>query len=90
VTVSSLALDQIRVPVLVMHHQKDECKSCDPRRADVIVERLTNAPVKKLLLVDGGGGARGDPCEAMHYHGYIGMEMQAVGAITAWIKKPAP
>src|SRR5262249_55983131 len=32
-----------------------------------------------LRLVEGGGGAAGDPCEALHFHGYIGMEKEAVG-----------
>jgi pimeloyl-ACP methyl ester carboxylesterase len=87
-SVPLLALADIRVPVLVMHHQRDACKSCDPREAHLITERLTNAPVKKLLLVDGGGGASGDPCEPMHYHGYIGMEGDAVRAIADFVKSP--
>jgi pimeloyl-ACP methyl ester carboxylesterase len=88
--VPTLALQDIRVPVLVMHHKRDACKTCDPREAHLITERLTGAPVKKLLLVDGGGGASGDPCEPLHYHGYIGMEKEAVDAIAAFVRNPAP
>jgi pimeloyl-ACP methyl ester carboxylesterase len=88
--VPTMALQNIRVPVLVMHHKRDACKTCDPREAHLITERLTGAPVKKLLLVDGGEGAHGDPCEPMHYHGYIGMEKEAVAAIAAFIARPAP
>ena len=84
--VPTLPLANVRVPVLVMHHKRDACKSCDPREAPMIVERLVNAPVKELMIVDGGGGARGDPCEAMHYHGYVGMEAEAVQKIADWIK----
>jgi hypothetical protein len=29
-------------------------------------------------------------CEPMHYHGYIGMEAEAVKMISDWIKNPAP
>jgi pimeloyl-ACP methyl ester carboxylesterase len=90
VPVPSLALQEIRVPVLVMHHKQDQCRICDPQRAGRIVERLKNAPVKRLMLVEGGGGAHGDPCEAMHWHGYIGMEKEAVAAITDFIRNPAP
>jgi pimeloyl-ACP methyl ester carboxylesterase len=85
-TVPGLALSKIRVPVLVVHHRDDACPSCNPREAPRIVEALTNAPVKKFILLTGGGGASGPPCEALHYHGYIGMEKEAVETITAWMK----
>jgi hypothetical protein len=88
--VPTLALMDVRVPALVMHHKRDACKDCDPREAHLITERLTGAPVKKLLLVDGGGEPSGPVCEPMHYHGYIGMEAEAVKMITDWIKSPAP
>jgi predicted alpha/beta-hydrolase family hydrolase len=89
-SVPVLRLADIRVPMLVMHHKRDACKSCDPREAKQIIDRATGAPVKKLLIVDGGGGAHGDPCEPMHYHGYIGMEKEAVRSIADWIRAPAP
>jgi len=40
--------------------------------------------------VTGGGGASGKTCEALHYHGYIGMEKDAAGYITDWISNPRP
>jgi hypothetical protein len=46
--------------------------------------------VKKLVMVDGGGDPRGDPCEALHWHGFIGMEKEAVDIIGDWIKNPGP
>ena len=86
--VPALPLSDIRVPVLVMHHKRDACRSCDPSQTGMIMWGLRNAPVKKLVLVDGGGGASGDPCEALHYHGYIGMEPEAVHMIAEWIRDP--
>jgi pimeloyl-ACP methyl ester carboxylesterase len=83
-------LARIRVPVLVMHHARDACRSCTPWEAKNIHDGLKNAPVRKFLLVEGGEGATGDPCEALHYHGYIGMERQAVDLIAQWILRPAP
>ena len=88
--VPTLALMDVRVPALVMHHKRDACKDCDPREAHLITERLTGAPVKKLLLVEGGGDPTGPVCEPMHYHGYVGMEAEAVKMISDWIKNPAP
>jgi hypothetical protein len=87
--VPTLSLDRIKVPVLVVHHQKDACENCRPDGAALIVRGLTNAPVKKLVMVDGGSGPQGNPCEPYHYHGYIGKEQEAVNVIAGWIRNPA-
>jgi hypothetical protein len=86
--VEDLDLARISVPVLVMHHKRDKCSVTLPSDVGLIVDGLRNAPVKKLLMVDGGSGAHGDPCEPMHWHGYIGMEQEAVDAIVAFVRNP--
>ena len=83
-------LNDVRVPVLVLHHEKDACPSCAPHEVSWILSGLTQAPVKKLLWASGGEGARGDPCEAFHWHGYVGMEAQAVQWIASWVRQPTP
>jgi predicted alpha/beta-hydrolase family hydrolase len=83
-------LSEVRVPVLVLHHEKDACPSCAPHEVSWILSGLTQAPVKKLLWASGGEGARGDPCEAFHWHGYVGMEAQAVQWIASWVRQPTP
>jgi hypothetical protein len=90
VATPNLPLMDVRVPVLVMHHKRDACKDCDPREAHLITDRLTGAPVRKLLLVDGGGDPSGPVCEPMHYHGFIGMEAEAVKQIIDFVKNPQP
>jgi pimeloyl-ACP methyl ester carboxylesterase len=87
--VQKLALDRIAVPVLVVHHKLDECPATPPAGADEIVAALVHAPVKKLLLVEGGGPAYGPRCEPMHWHGYRGMEREVVDAIAAFVRDPA-
>jgi hypothetical protein len=82
-------LAAIKLPVLVFHHIQDACVHCKPREVPAILNGLSNAPVKKLMMVDGGANPTGDVCAAQHWHGYIGMEKQAVDAISAWIKNPA-
>ena len=39
-------------------------------------------------MVDGGSDPSGDPCQALHYHGFIDMEKEAAGLIADWIKHP--
>ena len=83
-------LEAIRKPVLVVHHEFDECKACDPREVSEIVAKLKNAPIKKEVYVKGGAEPVGDPCEPMHKHGFIGLEKEVVDLITSWIKNPVP
>ena len=90
VATPNLPLMDVRVPALVMHHKRDACRDCDPREAHMITDRMTGAPVKKLLLVDGGGDPSGPVCEPMHYHGYIGMEAEAVKLIVDFVRNPTP
>lgn len=81
-------LDRIKVPVLVLHHAKDACPLCQPFEVPAILRGLKNAPVKKEIMVSGGENPTGNVCEALHWHGYIGMEREAVDLIAEWIKKP--
>ncbi len=89
-SVSDLALDQLAVPVLVHQHAKDSCKLTPPYLAARLMTKLTSAPVKKYMEVEGGQNPTGPPCEAFHYHGYIEMEPEAVAQISTWIKHPTP
>lgn len=82
-------LSAIRVPVLVFHHAKEECVHCQPHEVPAIIRGLTNSPVKKLIMADGGANPTGDPCAGQHWHGFIGMEKEAVDTISAWIKQPS-
>jgi len=81
-------LAAIKVPVLVFHHSKDACVHCKPHEVPVILKGLSNAPIKKLMFVDGGANPTGDACAGQHWHGYIGMEKEAVDTISGWIKRP--
>ena len=82
-------LGKIRVPTLVLHHENDACWACRPHEAARLERALDNAPIKKTLLVSGGSGASGNPCEPLHYHGFVGMQEEAVDLIAAWIRNPA-
>jgi len=85
-----LALDRITVPVLLYHHQRDACSITTPSAAKQLLGALTSATVKKYWEVDGGANPSGNPCGALHYHGFIGMEALAVQQITEWVLSPTP
>ena len=82
------ALNEIKVPVLVYHHKDDSCELCKPHEVPSIISALKSAPIKKLMMVSGGANPTGGVCEGQHWHGFIGMEAQAVSDISAWIKRP--
>jgi predicted alpha/beta-hydrolase family hydrolase len=81
-------LSDIGIPVLLIHHVKDECKVCPPSGVALIAAGLVNAPIKKVVMVDGGSGPTGNPCAARHWHGFIGMEQEVVDLISKWITAP--
>jgi pimeloyl-ACP methyl ester carboxylesterase len=87
-SVNDIALEKIAVPVLIYHHKQDSCRITPAYAAERLMKRLVLAPVKKYIEVDGGKDPVGDPCEAFHYHGFIGMETQAVTQMVQWIKSP--
>lgn len=89
-SVSGLALDKLKVPTLVYQHARDACKITPAYLAQALLPKMTQAPVKKYLEVDGGSEPTGNPCEALHYHGFINMEARAVQDIASWILAPSP
>jgi hypothetical protein len=90
VNVQQQNLSAIGVPVLVVHHSQDACNACPPSEAASILTGLTAAPVKKLVMVEGGGPVSGDGCGALHHHGYIGVEKEVVQRMADWMRQPAP
>lgn len=84
--VPEMALDRIRVPTLVVHHRQDGCGHCRFDDLPVLMEKLTAAPRRELVTVD-GGASQGDPCEARAHHGFQGIEDRVVAQIAAWITR---
>lgn len=82
--VPAMPLEKIRVPVLVVHHEQDGCALCAFANVPVLMGKLENSPRKALLSFKGGEN-RGDPCEAMAYHGFNGLDREVVPQIADWI-----
>ncbi len=85
--VPEMALDRIRIPVLVAHHREDSCRVCLYSDVPRLMEKLTTLPRKELITFDGGISV-GNPCEARAYHGFNGIEREVVQRIAAWISAP--
>jgi dienelactone hydrolase len=85
--VPEMALDRLRIPVLVVHHKNDACRYCLLSDMPRLMDRLTAPPRRELLVFEGGDNV-GDPCGARAYHGYNGIEYDVVIRIAAWITTP--
>ncbi|TCV84087.1 alpha/beta hydrolase [Sulfurirhabdus autotrophica] len=82
--VPDLPLSKIAIPVLVVHHEQDGCNHCAFSDIPKLMSKLDNNPRHELVTFT-GGNSRGDPCEAFAYHGFNGLEGDAVRKITEWI-----
>lgn len=87
-SVVDVELEKIQVPVLIVSHKQDACRLTPPDASKALLTRVGSSPVRKYIELDGGSGASGNPCEAFHYHGFIGMEAEAVSRISDWVKQP--
>lgn len=80
-------LRQIRVPVLLLRHRLDACRVSAPADADKFKELLIGSPRVDVVTLEGGGprNKTADPCGASHYHGFWGIDDQAVAATVRWL-----
>lgn len=84
IAVPSLPLDKVSIPVLVVHHELDGCSHCSYGDIPSLMEKFDHS-TRKALRSFRDGQSRGDPCEAMAYHGYNGIEAAVVADIASWI-----
>lgn len=79
---------RINVPVLLLRHRLDACRTTPPADADRFKTLLTGAPRVDIVTLDGGGPSSptADPCGASHFHGLYGIDDQAVAATVQWLR----
>jgi hypothetical protein len=82
--VMEMPVQQITMPVLVVHHTQDGCKYCPYDQAVALMDKLSASPAKALISISGGQD-KGDPCHEWAYHGFSGMEAETVTRIADWI-----
>jgi pimeloyl-ACP methyl ester carboxylesterase len=83
---ASQKLQDIKLPVLMIHHESDACFACVPSEAKELFKNFSNATKKQFSMVTGGGPVSGDPCQNQHWHGFVGIESSVTSQIIQWIK----
>lgn len=81
-------LSRVYVPVLLLRHRRDACRVTPPADADRFKALLAGAPKVDIVTLDGGGpsSSTADACGASHYHGFYGIDDQAVAATVQWLR----
>lgn len=82
--VLDMDLSNVRIPVLVVHHEEDGCKFCPYSATAMLLEKLKSTSHKELLSFR-GGRYWGDPCHEWGHHGFNSQEQEVVSAISNWI-----
>lgn len=82
--VPAMALGNLRIPVLVVHHEQDGCRHCSYSDIPSLMEVLNPVPKKQLLSFKGGEN-RGDPCQAFAHHGFNGIEREVIAQTATWM-----
>jgi len=85
-SLQDVALDRIRVPVLLVHHRDDGCQWSRYADTSWAMRRLSAAPKRELLSFSGGDTPQSRPCDPLAPHGYFGIETAVVDAIVAFIR----
>jgi len=85
-SVAYLPLDRITVPVLAIHHKQDACKTTKPRIVKDIKRKAYNSSRVETRMFSGGDEpTNNNPCKAMTYHGYLGIEKDVADYIGNFI-----
>lgn len=87
--VPRMPLERITIPVLVVHHELDGCRACAIGYMPQLMASLPKTPRTELITLKGGQSV-GDPCEAMAYHGFNGIEAEVLAKTTAWMLAAKP
>jgi len=75
-------LSRLPAQTLWVHHADDPCPYTSYRTAQDFAKRSG----KPLVTVHGGGGWKGDACQAFTAHGYRGVERETVLAMREWVR----
>jgi pimeloyl-ACP methyl ester carboxylesterase len=87
--VQEMGLEQLRIPVLVAHHEQDQCPACPPALLPQLMDKLKGTTAR--LVTYRGGSSSGPACKPFAHHGFNGVESRVVDDIAAWIaSQPAP
>ena len=85
ISVPSAALNQVTVPVVIVHHRNDGCSGSTFAACKKYPRNLTASPRVGFIEVVGGASPSPDPCSGTNYHSFFGRRRHAMEAVVRWI-----
>ena len=83
-------LEDITVPVLLVHHKADDCVVTPAFGVSSIADRLKKSSKVETRLFSGGTPSGKRACGAISAHGFLGIEEIVVRAIVDWMMANSP
>lgn len=80
-----LPLDQLHLPVLMIHHRDDACRVSSFEEAEKTRSALRVTTHVDFAEVQGGADPLSAPCDNLSTHGFFGMEDKVVQVIAGWV-----
>lgn len=80
-----LPLEQLRLPVLMVHHREDACRVSSFEEAEKTRASLSAVTSVDFTEVNGGAYPRSAPCDNLSAHGFFGIEEKVVQVIADWV-----
>lgn len=80
-----LPLEQLRLPVLMVHHREDACRVSSFEEAEKTRSNLSANTAVDFTEVNGGAYPRSAPCDNLSTHGFFGVEEKVVQVISDWV-----
>jgi len=84
--VTDMDLEKIQIPTLIIANTDDGCNKTPPEGAKEIADKLINSKKVEVKMYTGGNKPISKPCNAMSYHGFLGIENSVVDFISTFIK----
>lgn len=85
--VMTMDYGKLSIPVLISHHQKDECPETNPQVIKDLVSKLTASKKVEVAMITAGDTPKGNVCGPNHWHGFINAEDETVKSISSFIHK---
>lgn len=83
---SAVPVEQIAVPVLLVHNRSDDCPASPFAETEKSLSRFAAAPAKELIAVASGGARGSEPCGLGSPHDFHRIKDKVLPPIIAWIK----
>ena len=84
--IGDVNLDRISQPVLIVHHEDDDCVVCDFYSAKRLPGQFKQAKNVGFKSYTGGLPAQSGSCGPLSEHGFLGLEENVIAYISQWIK----